>query len=85
MQIQLIWIRDSPDHRSVRNKGVKLYELTLRGRDLVSVVRIIESPHCRGFFLKKMYENFVGTLENVLNIEVSVPSGSTVFEFLTQS
>ena len=51
----------------------------------MSVVRIIESPHCRGFFLKKMYKNFVGTLETVLNIEVSVPSGSTVFEFLTQS
>ena len=67
-------------------KGLSLYELTLWGRDLVSVVRIIESPHRRGFFfLKKMYENFVGTLETVLNIEVSVPSGSTVFEFLTQS
>ena len=67
-------------------KGLSLSELTLWGRDLVSVVRIIESPHCRGFFfLKKMYENFVGTLETVLNIEVFVPSGSTVFEFLTQS
>ena len=32
-----------------------------------------------------MYENFVGTLETVLNIEVSVPSGSSVFEFLTHS
>ena len=30
------------------------------------------------FFLKKIYENFVGTLETVLNIEVSVPRGSTV-------
>ena len=36
-------------------------------------VRFIE------FFLKKIYENFVGTLETVRNIEVSVPRGSTVF------
>ena len=36
-------------------------------------VRIIEG------FLKKIYENFVGTLETVRNIEVSVPRGSTVF------
>ena len=38
---------DSPDHRSVRNKS--LYEFTLWGRDLVSVLRIIESPYYRGF------------------------------------
>ena len=35
-------------------------------------VRIIEVR------LKKIYENFVGTLETVRNIEVSVPRGSTV-------
>ena len=39
---------DSPDHRSVRNKS--LYEFTLWGRDLVSVVRIRESPYYGGFF-----------------------------------
>ena len=38
----------------------------------MSVVRIRESPHYRGVFLKKIYENFVGTLETVRNIEVSV-------------
>ena len=41
----------SPDHRSVRKKEVlSLYEFTLCGQDLVSVVRIRESPHYRGFF-----------------------------------
>ena len=39
MQIHLIGIRESPDHRSVK---LSLYEFTLWGRDLVSVVRIIE-------------------------------------------
>ena len=29
-------------------------------------------------FLKKIDENFLGTLETVRNIEVSVPRGSTV-------
>ena len=43
----------------------------------MSVVRIRESPYYRGF-LKKIYENFVGTLETVRNIDVSVPRGSTV-------
>ena len=37
----------------------------------MSVVRIRESPYYRGF-LKKIYENFVGTLKTVCNIEVSV-------------
>ena len=37
-------------------------------------MRIIEF-----FFLKKIYKNFVGTLESARNIEVSVPRGSTVF------
>ena len=35
---------------------------------LVSIVRIRESPYYRGSFLKKIYENFVGTLETVRNI-----------------
>ena len=43
----------------------------------MSVVRIRERAYYRGF-LKKIYENFVGTLETVRNIEVSVPRGSTV-------
>ena len=38
----------------------------------MSVVRIRESPYYRGVFLKKIYENFVGTLKTVRNIEVSV-------------
>ena len=31
-----------------------------------------------GFFITKIYENFVGTLETVRNREVSVLGGSTV-------
>ena len=39
----------------------------------MSVVRIRASPYYRGFFfLKKIFENFVGTLETVRNMEVSV-------------
>ena len=39
----------------------------------MSVVRIRESPYCRGFFFKEnIYENFVGTLETVRNREISV-------------
>ena len=51
----------------------------------MSVVHITESQSYRGSFLKKIYENFVGTLETVHNIyrgvcirEVSLPSGATV-------
>ena len=44
----------------------------------MSVVRIRESPYYRGFFFsfKKIYENFVGTLETVRNIgrEIKPPS-----------
>ena len=48
VQIHLMEIRDSPDHRSVRNKEVNfIYEFTLCGRHLVSFVRIIQ------VFLKK--------------------------------
>ena len=53
-------------------KRLSLYEFAPKGRNFVSVVRIIES------FLEEMYENFVGTLETVRNREVSVPRGSTV-------
>ena len=50
-------------------KKLSLYEFTLWGRDLVSVVRIRKSRHYRGFFLKKIDENFVGTLETARVIE----------------
>ena len=54
-------------------KRLSLYEFTLYGQDLVSTVRIRESPYYRGFFfLKKIYESFAGTLEIVRNREVSV-------------
>ena len=45
----------------------------------MSFVCIRESPYHRGFFfLKKIRENFVRTVETVRNIEVSVPRSSTV-------
>ena len=59
-------------------KRLSLYEFTLWGRDLVSVVRITESPYYSDFFLKKIYENFFATLETVRNRVVSVPRGSAV-------
>ena len=55
---------------SVINRLI-LYEFTLWGQDLASVIRIRESPYYRGFF-KKIYDNFVETLETVRNREVSV-------------
>ena len=51
---------------------LRLYEVTLWGRDLVSVVRIKESPYYRGFFFKKMYENFV--VACVASVSVWFPS-----------
>ena len=50
-------------------KRLTLYAFTLWGRDLVPVVCISKSLYYRGFFffLKKIYENFVGTLETVHN------------------
>ena len=48
-------------------KWLCLYEFTIWGRDLVSVVLVIEL-----FFFKKIYENLVGTLKTVRNIEVAV-------------
>ena len=58
VQIHLIEIRDSPDHRRVRNKEViiSLYIFTLWGRDLESVVRIRESPYYRGFLKENIWE-----------------------------
>ena len=49
-------------------KSLSLYEFTFWGRDVVSVVRIRESPCHR----KKTYDNFVETLETVRSREVSV-------------
>ena len=57
---------DSPDRFRDRHlitvvsviKRLSLYEITLWGRDFVSVVRIRESRYYGGFFLKKIYENF---------------------------
>ena len=64
MQIHLIGIRGQ--------EVTFIYEFTLWCRDLVSVVRIRECPYYRVFFFKKINENFVGTLETVRSIEVSV-------------
>ena len=49
----------------------------------MSVFRIKESRYYRLRFLiiKKIYENFVGTLETVRNREVPVLGGSTVLYF----
>ena len=72
MQIHLIGIRDLPEHRII--KRLSLYEVTLWGRDSVSVVRIAKSPHFFFFFFffEKIYENFVGTLRTVRNREMSL-------------
>ena len=40
----------------------------------MSGVRIRESPYYRGFFLKKIDENFVGTLETVKGLNPGVIS-----------
>ena len=53
VQIYLIGIRHSPDLRSVRNKEVKFIRIYSRGRHLVSIVRIRESPYYRGFLFYK--------------------------------
>ena len=52
-------------------KRLSLYVnvFTLCGRDLVSVVRIRESPYYRVCFSRKISENFVGALEAVRNRE----------------
>ena len=47
----------------------------------MSFVCIRESHGIMEVFLKKIYENFVGTLETVRNIEVSIPRGSTVIYY----
>ena len=42
-------------------KRLSLCEITPKGRDFVSLVRIREGPYYRDSFLEEMYENFVGT------------------------
>ena len=59
-------------------KRISSHEFTLWGRDLVSLSVLERVRITEVFFLKKIYENFVGTLETVHNREVSVPRGSTV-------
>ena len=63
---------------------MNLLYILLLGRDLMSVFRIRESRYYRLTFfiiIKKIYENFVGTLETVRNREVSILGGSTVLYF----
>ena len=73
MQIHLIGIRDRHLITVVSViKRLSLYEITLWGRDFVSVVRIRESRYYGVFFFKKTHENFVRTLETVCNREESV-------------
>ena len=71
VQIHLIGIRIHLITAVSVIKRLSLYEFTLWGRDLVSVVRIRESPYYRGF-LMKIYGNYVGTLETVRNRGVRV-------------
>ena len=52
-----------------RYKFIRIYSLGPRSS---VCVRIRESPYYRGSFLKKIYENFVGTLETVRNIGVCI-------------
>ena len=65
-------------------KRFSLYELSLWGRDFVSVVRIREGPYCRGYFYKECTGIFprpseLSVLERCpYNREVSVRRGSTV-------
>ena len=59
-------------------KRLSLYEFTLWGRDLVSVVHIRESLLWTFCLKENIYDNFVGTLETVHNRAVSIARGSTV-------
>ena len=56
VQIHLIGIRGSPDHRSVGNREVKFIGIcSLDGAETVSVVRIREGPYYRGVFFVRKY------------------------------
>ena len=69
-------------YSEIRVKIKVMHVFSPWGRNLVSVVRIRNSVLQR-FFLKNIYENFVGTLETVHNRQVSVPRGSTVIRNCT--
>ena len=56
VQIHLIGIRIHLITAVSVIKRLSLYEFTLWGRDLVSVVRIRESPYYRGFFNENIWE-----------------------------
>ena len=81
VQIHLIGIRNSPDHCRVRNKEVKFICYSLGQRFSVRCPYQRESVLQR-LFLKKIYDNFVGTLETARNREVSIPRGLTVLLFI---
>ena len=49
----------------------------LSGAKIQCLLSALERVRTEDFF-KKIYENFVGTLETVCNREVSIPRGSTV-------
>ena len=73
MQFHLIGIRDRHLITVVSViKRLSLYEITLWGRDFVSVVRIRENRYYGGFFKKLNISEFLGTLETARNREESV-------------
>ena len=51
----------------------------LSGAEISCPLSVLERVGIIEVFLKKIYENFVWTLETVRNREVSVPRESTVF------
>ena len=72
MQIRLIGIRDRHQITVLSViKRLSLYEFTLWGRDFLSL-SVLERVGIMEVFLKKIYENFVATLETVRNREESV-------------
>ena len=64
-------------------KRLSLHEFSLWGRDFMTVVRIIEGPYYRGYFLQRMYGHFPGTKWTFRIREVSVRRGSTVMVLLS--
>ena len=72
MQIYLIGIRNSPDHRSVRNIEVNFVRIYSLGPRFIVRCRCERESVLYRLFLKKIYANFVGTLVTVRNREVAV-------------
>ena len=62
------------DTKSKSHPGMKLAPV----RVFTCKHPLTESPYYSEVFLKKIYENFVGTLETVRKREVFVPRGLTV-------